>query len=49
LLKLCSATEALTKALLALPEGKKARLVIKRVTSQGGAVAMIISVDPVKT
>jgi hypothetical protein len=48
LLKLCSASEALTKALLALPVGKKARLIIKRVTNQGGAVAMIMSVDPVK-
>jgi hypothetical protein len=49
LLKLCSASEALTKALLALPVGKKARLIIKRITNQGGAVAMITSVDPVKT
>jgi hypothetical protein len=48
LLKLRSASEALTKKLLALPVGEKARLIIQRVASQGGAVAMIMRVDSSK-
>jgi hypothetical protein len=48
LLKLCSASEGLTKALLALPEGKKARLIIQRVASKRGVVARIVRFDPVK-
>jgi hypothetical protein len=48
LLKLCSASEALTKALLALPVGKTARLIIRRVTGERGVVARIVRFDPVK-
>lgn len=48
-LKLLPDSEALRKKLLALPVGKKARLIIERVTAERGVVATIIGFHPSNT
>jgi hypothetical protein len=43
-----SASEARTEGLLALAEGQQAQLIVKRVTTERGIVAMIIGFRPLK-
>lgn len=45
-LKLLPASDAFRKKILALPEGEKAQLIIKRVASEQGVVARIIGFHP---